>query len=126
MAFPDNPYVSLEDPDERLMTTQDPRSFLRRFPSGAILDEAQREPALFFFWRDNAGLEVDVLQESAGRLHPVEIKSGATFTPDWLTGLPKWSALTGGEAAPSRLIYGGDTSFTFEKTAVVSWNELTV
>ena len=49
MAFPDKPYVSLEDPDERLMAIQDPRSFLNRFTDGAILDEAQRAPSLFSY-----------------------------------------------------------------------------
>ena len=30
--FTDKPYVSLEDPDTRLFATDDPRSFLERFP----------------------------------------------------------------------------------------------
>lgn len=46
-AFPDKPYLSLEDPDIRLMEETDPRGFLSRFPDGAILDEAQRTPKLF-------------------------------------------------------------------------------
>lgn len=48
-TFPDKPYVSLEDPDERTFATSDPRGFLARFPRGAILDEAQRAPALFSY-----------------------------------------------------------------------------
>jgi predicted AAA+ superfamily ATPase len=45
-AFPDKPYVSLENPDEREFAQQDPKRFLARFPEGAILDEVQRCPAL--------------------------------------------------------------------------------
>ena len=45
-CFPDKPYISLENPDERDFATQDPRRFLARFPDGAVLDEAQRCPAL--------------------------------------------------------------------------------
>jgi predicted AAA+ superfamily ATPase len=45
-TFPDKPYVSLENPDERDFAEQDPRRFLARFPEGAILDEVQRCPAL--------------------------------------------------------------------------------
>jgi len=45
-CFPDKPYVSLENLDERDFATQDPRRFLARFPDGAILDEVQRCPAL--------------------------------------------------------------------------------
>lgn len=47
--FPDLPYVSLEDPDTRLLAEEDPRRFLRAFSAGAILDEAQRVPALFSY-----------------------------------------------------------------------------
>lgn len=45
-TFPDKPYVSLENPDERDFAEQDPKRFLARFPDGAILDEVQRCPAL--------------------------------------------------------------------------------
>lgn len=46
-VFPRKPYVSLEDPDERIFAATDPRSFLDRFKNGAIIDEAQRVPELF-------------------------------------------------------------------------------
>ncbi len=49
MAFPDKPYVSLEDPDIRTMVESDPRGLLSRYPDGAILDEAQRAPGLFSY-----------------------------------------------------------------------------
>ncbi|HTF05914.1 MAG TPA: ATP-binding protein [Bacteroidia bacterium] len=48
-VFPNKPYISLENPDERLFATSDPRAFLRRFTHGAILDEAQRVPELFSY-----------------------------------------------------------------------------
>jgi predicted AAA+ superfamily ATPase len=48
-AFPDKPYVSLEDGDTRSFANEDPRGFLSRFPDGAILDEAQRCPGLFSY-----------------------------------------------------------------------------
>lgn len=51
-TFPDKRYVSLESPDERLFATQDPRSFLGRFPDGAILDEAQHCPELFSYLQE--------------------------------------------------------------------------
>lgn len=46
-VFPNKPYISLEDPDEREFAESDPRGFLKRFVHGAILDEVQRCPALF-------------------------------------------------------------------------------
>ena len=48
-VFPRKPYSSLEDPDERLFATSDPRAFLARYKNGAILDEAQKAPALFSY-----------------------------------------------------------------------------
>ncbi len=49
IVFPDKPYVSLEDPDARLMAREDPRSFLKRFPDGAVLDEVQRCPEILSY-----------------------------------------------------------------------------
>ena len=46
-VFPDKPYVTLENPDERDFAQRDPKRFLARFDGGAILDEVQRCPALF-------------------------------------------------------------------------------
>ncbi len=51
-TFPDKPYVSLENPDERLLAQNDPRAFLARFPDGAILDEIQRVPELFNYLQE--------------------------------------------------------------------------
>ena len=48
-AFPKHHYVSLEDLDQREFAENDPRGFLNQFTQGAILDEAQRCPALFSY-----------------------------------------------------------------------------
>ncbi len=48
-AFPGKSYLSLEDPDTRLLAESDPRGLLSRFPDGVILDEAQRVPDLFAY-----------------------------------------------------------------------------
>ncbi len=48
-AFPEKPYVSLEDLDVREFAMTDPRGFLNQFPEGAILDEVQRTPDLFSY-----------------------------------------------------------------------------
>jgi hypothetical protein len=47
--FSDRPYATLEDPDTRLAAQDDPRSFLERFPDGAVLDEVQRCPHLLSY-----------------------------------------------------------------------------
>jgi hypothetical protein len=48
-AFPDKPYLTLEDPDTQLLAQNDPRGLLSGLPDGAVLDEAQRAPALFSY-----------------------------------------------------------------------------
>lgn len=48
-AFADKPYLSLEDPDVREAALADPRGLLSGLPNGAVLDEAQRAPALFSY-----------------------------------------------------------------------------
>lgn len=57
-AFPDKPYVSLEDPDTRSHAAADARGFLALYPDGAVFDEAQRAPELFSYLQtlvDNDG-----------------------------------------------------------------------
>jgi predicted AAA+ superfamily ATPase len=51
-CFPEKPYISLENPDERMLADSDPRAFLSRFPQGAILDEIQRVPKLFNYLQE--------------------------------------------------------------------------
>lgn len=46
MAFPDMPYVNLEQPDVREFAQQDPKAFLAQFPDGVVLDEIQNVPSL--------------------------------------------------------------------------------
>lgn len=57
-VFPDTPYVSLEELDQRDVAEEDPRGFLARYPDGAILDEVQRCPGLLSYLQgvvDQAG-----------------------------------------------------------------------
>ncbi len=49
MTFPEKPYVSLEDPDQRMAAEADPRGFLEQLERSGILDEVQRVPALLSY-----------------------------------------------------------------------------
>ncbi|MFM9006066.1 MAG: ATP-binding protein, partial [Flavobacteriales bacterium] len=51
-VFPSKHYVSLENPDTRLLAQTDPRGFLSQFPHGAILDEIQQAPELFSYLQE--------------------------------------------------------------------------
>ncbi len=48
-VFNNQPYASLEEPDLRQAANEDPRSFLARFPNGAVLDEVQRCPEILSY-----------------------------------------------------------------------------
>ena len=77
-----------------------------------------------FFWRNQVGLEVDVLAERAGKLAPIEAKSGATVASDWFEPIAAWTKLAGDAAANARLIYGGNASMHRRGVDVVSWSDI--
>ncbi|MDX2284905.1 MAG: ATP-binding protein [Bacteroidia bacterium] len=81
-----------------------------------------RQPAAYF-WRDSSGHEIDLLIERAESLFPVEIKSGQTFAADFVKGLQYFGRTAGSKAAPGRLIYGGDSNFSFLQTDIRSWKD---
>lgn len=77
-----------------------------------------------YFWRDSAGHEIDMLVEDGERLIPVEIKSGETFSTDFLKGIQYWRKISDKPKTPAAVIYGGGTSFVHKETAVRSWFEV--
>ena len=81
-------------------------------------------PPDLYFWRDNHGLEIDLLYEHASRLHPVECKSGVTYSPSWLDPARRWRALVGDAAADPLLVYGGDDGHRGADYTVLSWRRL--
>jgi uncharacterized protein len=75
-----------------------------------------------YFWRDNHGVEVDLLYEHDGKLHAVEVKSGTTFSPDWLDAFGLWKKYAGNLAADPVVVYGGKENFSAKGIHVMSWN----
>jgi uncharacterized protein len=59
-----------------------------------------------YFWRNNAGQEVDLLLENGEILLPIEIKSGKTITDDYFKGLLYWQKLAQTESG--YVIYDGE------------------
>lgn len=47
--YKDYKYVNLENPDIREFALNDPKGFLKSYPSKTIIDEAQRVPDLFSY-----------------------------------------------------------------------------
>jgi len=77
-----------------------------------------------YFWRDQSGLEIDLIIERAGKLLPVEIKSGQTVTADFFKGLNRWTALAGREACDPTLVYGGNELQARTGIRVLGWQHL--
>jgi uncharacterized protein len=107
-TWPRLDYVNLEDPDERQFAASDPRAFLARFETGAILDEIQnapeltsylqsfvdessREPSFILTGSQNFQIRERVSQSLAGRSALIEL-------------MPfEWSELRKFENAPQQL-----------------------
>lgn len=77
----------------------------------------------FYFWRDNSEHEIDCLVEAAQKLIPIEIKSGETFSSDYLKNFKFWTKMTK-EAGEKYLVYAGETSFERQGIRVISWKDL--
>jgi predicted AAA+ superfamily ATPase len=80
-------------------------------------------PTNLFFWRDNVGLEVDLLLDEPAGLHPVEIKSAATVTDDLFRGLRRWLAVAGDAAAMPRLVCASPDRYTRSGVDVRPWQQ---
>lgn len=78
------------------------------------------EPALTF-WRDSTGNEVDLIDSSNGVQQAYEIKSGATFSPDFFKGMVKWAKWATAEPAQCHVIYAGDNSLTTSSGQLIGW-----
>jgi len=83
----------------------------------------QGEKADLYFWRDSNGNEVDGIAEQAGKLMPLEIKSGRTISSDATRGLQKYMSLAGQTAITPTLIYGGSDSYNRQDIRIISWKE---
>ena len=80
-------------------------------------------PPDLYFWRDNNGLEADIVFERGTKLQPVEIKSGQTITGDSIRAGLKAARFAGEEALQPWLIYGGDDSYERNGVKIMSWRD---
>jgi len=78
-------------------------------------------PVDLYFWRDNSGLEADLLFERDGRLQMVEIKSGQTVTTDYVRAAQKTTRFASEEALMPWLIHGGEEAYERNGVRVLGW-----
>jgi predicted AAA+ superfamily ATPase len=74
-----------------------------------------------YFWRDNHGVEIDLLFEHNNLLHAVEMKSGITFSSDWVKGCQRFQHYSAHRCGRSTVVYGGENSFDTQTINVMSW-----
>jgi len=61
-----------------------------------------------YFYRENAGHEVDIVKENAGKLNLFEVKSSSTFNTSFTANMNYLKKLMGDKIESSTLIYTGD------------------
>lgn len=79
-----------------------------------------------FYWRNNLGDEIDLLEERGEVLFPIEIKAGQTLNSDFFKELKKWQKIAGEFSGNARLIYGGEQSSLCQGITVSSWKDITL
>ena len=87
----------------------------------------QGETPRYFFFRDRRGLEVDVLEERGGWLHPIEIKLSATLSPSFVEALETFNRLQAeaGVEPPQgslgEVICAADKAANYKGVAIRPW-----
>jgi predicted AAA+ superfamily ATPase len=68
----------------------------------------------FYFYRDIAGKEVDLLYQRGSKITPIEIKSNKTFSSSFLNNLKYFHKQTPKKAYDGIIIYNGNKSQKIE------------
>jgi predicted AAA+ superfamily ATPase len=78
----------------------------------------------FWFWRDSAGHEVDLIRQDEELLNVIEIKSTTTISQDLFHGLTRFSNLAKDSIKSQTLIYAGLDNQKRTIANVLSWSEI--
>ncbi len=65
-------------------------------------------PYQLYYWRDNKGMEIDVVLDDGKNILPIEIKSSQTFNRVFVHNILKWNELTGNKTG--KIIFDGTIS----------------
>ncbi len=86
-----------------------------------------------YFFRDSHGNEVDLLIKEGRMLFPIEIKSAATFSTDFLKGLDRFTGIAGDHVGPGTVLYNGEQEFNVRGVRILNplgvpdiWKAVTV
>lgn len=77
------------------------------------------------FYRDHAGLEIDLVLAEGNRYLATEIKSGATLAVDFFKALDRLpDQLPSGSRIRSRLVFGGERASQRDRIEIVPWSQV--
>jgi predicted AAA+ superfamily ATPase len=77
----------------------------------------------FWFWRDSAGHEVDLIRQDDDLLNVIEIKSTKTITTDLFKEINYFENLAKDEIKSKSLVYAGNDNQQRTNANVLSWNQ---
>ena len=80
----------------------------------------------FWFWRDSAGHEVDLLRQDDFLLNVIEIKSTETIKPKWFDGMQYFAKLAKDEIKSQTLVYAGLDNQSRTIAEILAWYELLI
>lgn len=82
---------------------------------------AGRKPSIWY-WRESNGAEIDCLIEIGDNLIAIEIKSGQTFTRNYLKNLKLLNQLKTNKMFKKILVYNGEESETIGDVELITWD----
>jgi predicted AAA+ superfamily ATPase len=81
----------------------------------------QRSSDKLYFFRDNNGLELDLVIDRGGTQTGIEIKSGKTFNTDMLASLNAWQKINPHADKTGYLIYNGGLEQKAGNNKIINW-----
>lgn len=83
------------------------------------------EEANFYFWRDQKGHEVDLVEDRSSYLYPIEIKLSETFNKQFIKNINYLNMLQGDDISDNlnkgHLIYSGTNESTYKGVKLENW-----
>lgn len=82
------------------------------------------QPINLYYWRDKTGHEIDLIIDNAGKLLPIEIKSGKSINTDFFKNINYWKNLS--NEIKSVLLYAGSLEQKrSDNCEVMNWKSVT-
>ena len=86
------------------------------------------EPNQYYFWRDQKGHEIDLIEDRSTHLFPIEIKMSETFNAEFIKNIVYLNELQEDELSKINLkgnvIYSGDMENMFKDIEIKNWKSL--